>query len=347
MAQAFSRLLGPRFLFVCSGAINNELKDIPYYILKTIFFKLPVSLSIYYYFFWMPFFLARHVVSGSVLYFKDTRLAAFALFWKKILSSRIRVVIEAHIPFLYDYYVFPRADHIITITSSMVKMIKYHHNISVQKISLLPDGVDLKNFDLNISRTEARIVTNLPLDKKIILYSGSVGYYNWKGEDIFIKSAKLFDSHFLFVVVGGTSSDAEKIIGQSLPNNVLCVDRQPHNKISFYLKAADVLVLPNKKGNPRSEMLTSPLKLFEYMASSVPIVASDLTSTREVLNSNNALLVKPNDPKALADGILKIIKDKILADFLARKARIDVNKYEWQVRAERILDFINFNKSPY
>lgn len=344
MAQAFSQLLGNGFILVCSGEENENLSKIPHHIVNPPFFKR--FFSIYYYFLWMPFLLIsnRSTVSQTILYFKDTRLATYALIWKKLFSSNIRIVMEAHVPFPLDRYVFPRVDLIVTITKAMVEIIKNQYYISPQKISLLPDGVDLKKFDLNTNHLEARKITNLPLNKKIILYSGSVGFYkDWKGEDVFIKAAKFFTNDFIFVVVGGNSSDAEKSTGEFLPENVLCVGRQPHASIPLYLKAADILILPNKKGNQISEKLTSPLKLFEYMASNTPIIASNLPSIREVLNDANALLVEPNNPKILADGIAKLIQDKKLASSLAKQAIIDVKSYEWRNRARQVLDIFNKN----
>jgi len=344
MAHAFSRLLGSHFLFVCSGAENEDLREIPHQLVKDNFSKRLFLSSICYYFFWMPFFLISKKVKNheTVLYFKDTRLAAFAIFWKRLFLIDIKIFIEAHIPFPRDItierYTFSKVDHVVTITRLMVEILKNQYDVLPEKISLLPNGINLEKFDLKISREEARKITNLPLDKKIVLYSGSVGYYKWKGEDVFIESARFLDNNFLFVVVGGDSIDAKRAIEKPLPNNVFCVDRQPYSQIPFYLKAADILILPSKSGYKLSEELTSPLKLFEYMASRVPIIASDLPSIREVLNDDNALLIKPNNPKVLADSIKKIIGDNNKARLISNQSRIDVEKYEWKGRANKILD---------
>jgi len=84
----------------------------------------------------------------------------------------------------------------------------------------------------------------------------------------------------------------------------------------------------------------SPLKMFEYMASKRPIIASGLPSIREILNENNAVLVRPGDYKDLADGIEKVIINKELSGRLAEQAFKDAQEYSWEKRAERILDFI-------
>jgi glycosyltransferase involved in cell wall biosynthesis len=92
--------------------------------------------------------------------------------------------------------------------------------------------------------------------------------------------------------------------------------------------------------NPRSAIssaFTSPLKLFEYMASGRPIVASDLPSLREVLrHEENALLAEPGNPQALVAGIQRIKDDAALGQRLAAQARADVAQFTWARRAERL-----------
>jgi glycosyltransferase involved in cell wall biosynthesis len=79
------------------------------------------------------------------------------------------------------------------------------------------------------------------------------------------------------------------------------------------------------------------LKLFEYMASGRPIVASDLPSLREVLaDGRNAVLVEPGNPQALTAGIRRIKEDPALAERIARQALEDVRDYTWDRRAERL-----------
>ena len=101
-----------------------------------------------------------------------------------------------------------------------------------------------------------------------------------------------------------------------------------------------MLLLPNKSGDPASERDTSPMKLFEYMASGVPVVASDVPSLREVLNKRNSFLAPPNDPKALAEEVRGILSNPDEAEARASAARIDVEAYTWDKRAEDMLNFL-------
>ena len=88
-----------------------------------------------------------------------------------------------------------------------------------------------------------------------------------------------------------------------------------------------------------SEKHTSPLKLFEYMASGRPIVASDLLSLREILTEQEAIFFKPDDPLDLALKIKEILVNQSLAEQISQNAREKVQNYTWQNRAHRALIF--------
>jgi glycosyltransferase involved in cell wall biosynthesis len=110
----------------------------------------------------------------------------------------------------------------------------------------------------------------------------------------------------------------------------------PPADVAARLREADTLVLPNP-ASALSSAFTSPLKLFEYMASGRPIVASDLPSLREVLaNGRNAVLVEPGSPQALSAGIRTLKEDWALGERIARQALEDVGDYTWDRRAERL-----------
>ena len=102
------------------------------------------------------------------------------------------------------------------------------------------------------------------------------------------------------------------------------------------LRDAAVLVLPNR-ATTVSARYTSPLKLFEYLALGKPIVASDLPALREVLrDQENAILVPPDRPLALAAALREVLDDPALAERLGRGARADAPQYSWDRRAWRL-----------
>ncbi len=223
------------------------------------------------------------------------------------------------------------------ITLQFIYEVKNTENIFVASIY---DFFYPLHYLNNFYNAELKFV--LPQDKKIILYAGSFYLYDWKGVDVLLEVAqKLNAENWLFVLVGGNAKEIKEIQNKYQLENILLVGHQPQNEIPIYLKAADILVLPNKKGFEASEKYTSPLKLFEYMASGRPIVASDLPSIREILNENNAVLVEPNNAKALAEGIKKVLSNPELVDKISQKAYEDVKNYTWGKRVSQILKWID------
>jgi glycosyltransferase involved in cell wall biosynthesis len=81
----------------------------------------------------------------------------------------------------------------------------------------------------------------------------------------------------------------------------------------------------------------SPMKMFEYLASGRPILASDLPVLGEVLTAENALILPPADVDAWLAAIEKLRAQPKLREKLGGAARQTAQRYSWEARAERIL----------
>ncbi len=113
------------------------------------------------------------------------------------------------------------------------------------------------------------------------------------------------------------------------------------DRVPLYLSAFDVCAMPH----PWTEHFayyTSPIKLFEYMASKRAIIASDLPGFAEVLtHQESALLVPPEDVDALAEAITRLRDDPALRERLAERAyELVMTRYTWQARADAIRRFV-------
>ncbi len=282
--------------------------------------------------------LFAHVLlkKRDIIFSRDELPLYFLSFFKK------NLVFEAHrfsSRRLIFYRRFRKADLKMVAISRGVKDEFVKFGYRSERILVACDGVDPEEFRLNISKKEAREITGLPLDKKIIMYSGQ--FFDWKGADTLLQAAKLMPGgESLFVFVGGSVRDVEKFKEEARGfDNVLILGHKPYKDIPFFLKAADILVLPNKKDGGISEFYTSPLKLFEYMASGRPIIASNLPSITEVLNDGNSFLTDLG-PDALSRTIKLVLEAGADAEMRAKKAVVESEKYSWKERAGRILEFV-------
>lgn len=130
----------------------------------------------------------------------------------------------------------------------------------------------------------------------------------------------------------GCPKDGDKAI-PSNPNTIF-IGQLSHNEIVRYLNAADVFVLPSlAEGCPNS--------VIEAMACGLPIISSDLDFNYDILNSDSAILVDPNNIKEIAKAIAKIKEDDCLREQLREKSIINASRLTIDQRASRIINYIS------
>jgi glycosyltransferase involved in cell wall biosynthesis len=83
------------------------------------------------------------------------------------------------------------------------------------------------------------------------------------------------------------------------------------------------------------------MKLFEYMATGIPMIASDLPVLHEVVeDEKEVLFVPPDDPQALTKAMRRLLENPDVAQRIGRNALLRVKEFTWERRAKRIYDFI-------
>jgi len=228
---------------------------------------------------------------------------------------------------------------IITNKWKLVK-IKKIFGLADEKLLYEPNAVDINEVNIDISKEGARERLNLDQKLYYAIYTGHL--YSWKGVDTLAKTADLLPDDVRLVFVGGTSDDIKKFKDKYCQNKkIIIVGFVPHDEIPYWQKAADILILPNTAKEDISKYYTSPMKLFEYMASKRPIIASNIPSITEILNKNNAYLFEADNPNDLAEKIKYIINNPDESNKLVSQAWQDVQKYTWSNRIKRILNFID------
>lgn len=228
---------------------------------------------------------------------------------------------------------------IFVVLNNSIKNELVSLGIKQDKILVSPSGIDLASFDINITKEEARKKLSLPIDRNIVTYTGH--FYKWKGVSTLAEVARM-TPEAVFVFIGGVEPDITNFRTEfSDIKNIIIIPFKKRDIIPLYLKASDVLVLPNSATEKISNSYTSPLKMFEYMASKVPIVASDLASIREVLNETNCVLATADDVESFTKAIQKVISNPDISLNISTKAFFDVSGYTWNIRANKILRKIN------
>lgn len=251
-----------------------------------------------------------------------------------------RVIWEGHVGdvnLLTRILVFLRVPFVV-ITHAL-KELYINMGVSEKLIQVAPDGVDMSQFNLDISKIDARRKLGIESLGKIILYTGHL--YAWKGVDTLAQAAKMLDERVSVYILGGTVSEVQSLRSRfSDVTNLNIIGKKPYSEMPLYMKTADVLVLPNSSREDVSRLYTSPMKLFEYMASKRPIVASDLPSIKEILSSKEAYFFKPDDPDNLAQVLSEVLENEEEAKQKSDLAFEKVKQFTWRSRAKKISDFI-------
>lgn len=238
--------------------------------------------------------------------------------------------------------VFDRSDCIVTITECARQIVLDDYGVPAERVRTIADAAPTPAATPNPS--------SLGAAEPAVYYVGQL--YPWKGAGLVVEAAARV-KRARFVIVGGLPNGRS---GRGDPHlaelaararDVGAADRidfrgyVPYSRVGEELARATVAVLP-LPDEPVARCFTSPLKLFDYMAAGVPVVASDLPSLREVLrHGENALLVRPGDAAALAAAIECLLTDPTLARRLATQARRDVMDYTWDARATRLLELLD------
>ncbi len=272
---------------------------------------------------------------ADIIYSRDR----FSLFFLCLFKRNI--VLEAHqLHKSLFKFILNRVQKIIVITDGLKKDLA-KRGVKENKIMIAGDAIDLDDFNVVADKEGCREKLGLPQNKKIALYAGHL--YKWKGVETLAMASKFLEDNVLIVIVGGIKwylSNFKKFVEKNNLGNVLVLGHKDYSLIPAYLKSADCLVLTGTTNSETSKEHTSPMKMFEYMASGNPIVASNLPSFKEILNNENSILVESDNPEAMAVSIKKALNDTELLKSISEQAYKDVQQYTWDNRAKKIIEFI-------
>ena len=154
-------------------------------------------------------------------------------------------------------------------------------------------------------------------DQPVVLYTGTFEQY--QGLDLLVEAsvrlkAVLPDAAVL--VVGGAPDQVAQLQARAVQAGapVVFTGQRPPVEIPHFVDACDVLVSPRISGT------NTPLKIYSYLRSGRPIVATDLRTHTQALTPETAVLVPPT-AQGLADGLARVLNDRDAAARIAAAAR--------------------------
>lgn len=168
----------------------------------------------------------------------------------------------------------------------------------------------------------------------VLLYTGTLEFY--QGIDLLLQSAALVHKEMPtahYVLVGGHPHQVStyRQLAQELgiTEIVHFTGQRPPEEMPQYMALADILLSPRREGT------NTPLKLYTYLRSGKPIIATETYSHTELLSSDTSLLVPPT-PEGLARGALELLHDAEKAHTLGTNGkRLADEQLSWPVFLQR------------
>ncbi len=333
MCEAFSKLNYDINLFVINSKNINQINK--RYNINYKFKILPIFDN-----FILLNFVLRIIFSFKILYKKKFEKESIFLSRSIIFSLlaclfKKKIILELH----HEITGFSKIMFSIFKNLNLIEDLKYIflsknltqiYRIKKKNYTVLDDAVDLRNFK---NKTSKKF-------KKTCVYIGS--FFEGKGIEQIFRLAKL-NKKISFHIYG----EKKYLKSYDFGKNVKIFEYVDYSKIPMVLSRYKVALMPyQSKVRGRSsiwlEKYMSPLKMFDYLAAKMIIIASDLDVYKHILkNDFNCKLVEVNNDKKWSKTLNMIFENKKKYNSLKKNAYKTAQKYTWDKRCQKIIYFNN------
>jgi len=247
----------------------------------------------------------------DAIYQKSTGLKSIQRSIEKIINSRT----------------LRKASRILVSNKSTGSLVSIYYKISTDKISVIPNGVDIANFYSSMESSNQ------------IIFSGVM--YHHRGVDLLLESISTVIKKIpdVQVVLLGSGPEMEKLAEftkrNNLTKNVKFLGWIDRKQIPEYLAKSAIGIGPLRVTEVTKDAL--PIKVLEYMAANLPILAMSGTLSSDILiNGENGFFVK--DANELSEKMIYLLQNQNIRIKMGQKSRHIVEKYDWKIIAQSIIE---------
>lgn len=287
-----------------------------------------------------------------VVYVRETLCAAWwAAVWGPLLG--LPVIYEAHdleswnpsrakerwaqpLLHLLDRVALTRSAAVASLTDDFRQLLARLEWRMPDDVAVIPDAFD----DAAIvpgDRTAARAQLGIPVSAPLVVYAGMT--FAYRGLDRLLAAFARVRTAMpaaRLIFVGGRPAEIAQLQTEAarlhVNDAITWTGQRPHDEVTRYLQAADVLMIPDTV----TDVTASPLKLFEYLASERAVVLPDIRALREIVPDTVGYYFRRGDTNGMARAL-----QAALADPQRHKrehaGRVIVQPHTYTARAGRIL----------
>ena len=247
---------------------------------------------------------------------------------------------------LIERRLFGASDAVLTVSTAL-RHYALEQGARPARTLVLPNAVDTGRFAPGHRRQTAgdsagavlspdtRARLGLATDAFVVGFAGSLK--PWHGTDVLLDAFAGMKDHVpgarLLIVGEGPQADALHAHAARLgiSRDVIFTGKVAHDEMPELLAAMDVAVAPYLEV---PDFYFSPLKLYEYMASGLAVVASDAGDIAALVrDGQTGLVCPPGDVAALCSALLRLAHDAGLRARLGAAARVEAERHTWSENA--------------
>ena len=233
----------------------------------------------------------------------------------------------------YERKMLPEADKVITIIEEALDRV-IGLGIDSGKVCMVSNTINFENLSIQAEKKTTDTLT--------IFYGGAINRH--RGLQLVLKAIKmcvLNNVKIRFWIVGDGSfrKELEKISLQlKIDSRVLFLGHKPFNEMLEILAESDAAIIPHLR--TENNDASSPNKLYQYMYLNKPIISSDCTSLKRIINETHTGFIYKNDsPEELFQLLERLSGDRRLLDEIdSNGSKAVMEKYNWNIDKQRLIE---------
>lgn len=242
-----------------------------------------------------------------------------------------------HIPLVADRlerWRVRHADAVTAVSTPLKETLVATSGVAADKITVVPNGVDVERFTPEVPPDEE--VAARFRGAPVVGFVGSFqSFHNPEalGGMAVMLSERKRDVGFAFVG-GGAGMEVVRRITQPIAERTLFIDRVPHARVPSIVRALDIGVLPE------TAYYCCPLKILEWMAAGIAVVAPGYDAIRELIeDGENGALFAPGNLPALVETVDGLLAQPQRRRSLGASATARVRRsLTWRHNADRVIE---------
>jgi glycosyltransferase involved in cell wall biosynthesis len=224
-----------------------------------------------------------------------------------------------------------------TVINHVLKQKAVALGVNPEHILLLPNGANVTGIKPQ-DKAAARTRLGLPVDAPVFAYTGAVFADDARLMADAFKQIHISHPKARLLLIGYNNIALEQWLPDEARHAVIRTGPVSFHDLSGCIAAADIGWLPLRDNGANQGRF--PMKLFDFMAASRPVVATDVADTGKLVQDKRAGLVSSDNPAAFAQATLNLIADKDGQQEMGQNGRFAVeNEFAWPIVANQLDSF--------